>query len=105
MTFPWGYDVKVRARAFESESGIRHDSGETLGGKMVDEANGKFKIAPVFVPSNLGGDYWVVDYSEREGYALISGGEPTIATPDGRQCGAGVNNAGLFIYTRQQRRN
>ena len=44
-------------------------------------------------------------YSEEEGYALISGGQPTIEAPGGCRTGSGVNNAGLWIFTRQRRRD
>ena len=45
------------------------------------------------IPSEEAGDYWIVRYNEEEGYAIISGGQPTI--PSGRgdglcQTGTGV---------------
>ena len=41
---------------------------------MVDKSRGKLEVAPCFLPTALAGPYWVLDYSEEEGYALISGG-------------------------------
>lgn len=40
---------------------------------MVDKARGKLEVAPCFLPTVAAGPYWVLDYSEEEGYALISG--------------------------------
>ena len=49
----------------------------------------------------LFGPYWIVAYDEAEGYALVSGGQPTIPTKDGLcKTGDGVNNAGLWIFSR-----
>lgn len=42
----------------------------------MDKSRGKLEVAPCFLPTALAGPYWVLDYSEEEGYALISGGEP-----------------------------
>ena len=42
--------------------------------KVVDKSRGKLEVAPCFLPTALAGPYWVLDYSEEEGYALISGG-------------------------------
>merc|ERR1712190_403563 len=47
-----------------------------------------------------------IDYSEQEGYALISGGAPSVNGNDGKcRTGTGTNNAGLWIFTREQKRN
>jgi hypothetical protein len=41
------------------------------------------------------GPYWVLAYSESEGYAIVSGGNPTIPTENGLcKTGSGVNNSG-----------
>ena len=39
----------------------------------MDKARGKLEVAPCFLPTVAAGPYWVLDYSEEEGYALISG--------------------------------
>ena len=45
-------------------------------------------------------------YDESEGYALISGGQPTDETTDGLcVLGDGINNSGLWIFSRAQERN
>jgi hypothetical protein len=51
------------------------------------------------------GPYWVLEYNEEEGYALVSGGQPTTRTPDGCVGGSGTYDAGLWIFTRQQQRD
>merc|ERR1719440_26645 len=66
-------------------------------------------VGPCFLPRISGfttGPYWVLAYSEAEGYALVSGGQPT--TSDGSagcKTGSGTNGAGLWIFTRQQQRD
>ncbi len=48
----------------------------------------------------------MLEYSESEGYALVSGGQPTIPTTDGLcKSGEGVNNSGLWIFTRSAARD
>ena len=47
---------------------------------MVDKSRGKLEVAPCFLPTALAGPYWVLDYSEEEGYALISGGGRFVET-------------------------
>merc|ERR1711972_1251545 len=100
-----GYDVKVHNIAYEQNGNI-HDSGDLIYAKIVDAKTGKLEVAPYFLPTFLSGAYWVIDYDENEGYALVSGGKPTIAGQGGLcRTGTGVNGAGLWIFTRQQSRN
>merc|ERR1712066_238677 len=50
--------------------------------------------------------YWVIVYDESAGYALVSGGAPKIDGQGGLcRTGTGVNQAGLWIFTRQQTRD
>merc|ERR1712039_676328 len=100
-----GYDVKVRNVAYEKDGKI-HDSRDLIYAKIVDANTGKLEVAPSFLPSAFAGDYWVIDYSEADGYALVSGGAPKIEGEDGLcRTGKGVNQAGLWIFTRQQTRD
>lgn len=100
-----GYDIDVHNRA-EGKDGEIFDSGNLLQAKIVDEARGKLEVAPWFLPPILAGPYWVIAYDEKEGYALVSGGPPTIEGKDGKcQTGKGVNDAGLWIFTREQKRD
>jgi len=104
----WGYDVGVHNHA-EEKDGTIHDSDKDLPGggilaKIVDQKTGKLEVAPYFLPTFLSGPYWVIDYSEAEGYALISGGAPTVTGKDGKcKTGSGTNNAGMWIFTREQK--
>eukprot|EP00490_Sorites_sp_Unknown_P017514 CAMPEP_0114669406 /NCGR_PEP_ID=MMETSP0191-20121206/38022_1 /TAXON_ID=126664 /ORGANISM="Sorites sp." /LENGTH=377 /DNA_ID=CAMNT_0001925009 /DNA_START=42 /DNA_END=1175 /DNA_ORIENTATION=- len=102
----WGYDVSVHNYAEEVAPPHKvHDSGKTLCAKVVDKARGKLEVAPCFLPTAAAGPYWVLDYSEEEGYALISGGAPKETGTDGCRTGTGTNGAGLWIFTRQQKRD
>jgi len=52
------------------------------------------------------GPYFIVAYDEAEGYALVSGGSPTIPTKDGLcTTQRGFNNAGLWVFSRSNVRN
>ena len=99
-----GYEVTVHNHAEDvADPHAAHDSGNTLCAKVVDEASGKVGGRALF-PSSVFGPYWVVDYDESAGYALISGGAPTHETAGGCSTGTGTNNAGFWIFTRQQTR-
>mmetsp|Transcript_10438 Transcript_10438/g.18799 ORF Transcript_10438/g.18799 Transcript_10438/m.18799 type:complete len:223 (+) Transcript_10438:75-743(+) len=103
-----GYDIDVHNHAEDvnTDPGSATKSYDAnLCAKIVDAKNGKLEVAPCFVPSALSGPYWVVDYSEAEGYAIISGGAPSISTDSGCRTGSGVNNAGFWIFTRKQERD
>lgn len=102
----WGYGIQVHNYAEDVASPHKvHDSGDLICAKVVDESAGKLEVAPCFLPSVLSGPYWVLDFSNEEGYALISGGAPTKSVAGGCQTGSGVNDAGLWIFTRQQKRD
>jgi len=102
----WGYGVQVHNHAEDVASPHKvHDSGDIICAKVVDESAGKLEVAPCFLPSVLSGPYWVVDFNDEEGYTLISGGAPTKSAAGGCQTGSGTNNAGLWIFTRQQKRD
>lgn len=105
----WWYTVEVFNTA-------QNDLGSVLGGELCayqtgtgDDAS-KLAVAPCFLPRNFAGPYWIVAYNETEGYALISGGQPTIPAPVGSnvtgcRTGTGVNNSGLWIFTRSRKRD
>merc|ERR1719159_1232925 len=61
----------------------------------------RLAVAPCFLPAFVGGPYWVVAYNEEEGYALVSGGQPTIQTSSGCQTDGDVSGAGLWIFSRE----
>jgi len=104
----WGYDVAVHNHA-EEQDGTIHDSDKDIKGggiyaKIVDEKAGQLGVAPWFLPTFLAGPYWIIDYNEEEGYALISGGAPKVSGKDGScKTGTGTNDSGLWIFTRAQK--
>lgn len=56
----------------------------------------KLAVAPCLLPTIAAGPYWVVAYDEAEGYALVSGGQPTNAGQNGGcTTGTGINNSGM----------
>ena len=76
----------------------------------------KLQVGPCFLPHLAFGPYWVVAAGKSSNsttadseydWALISGGVPTIPSADGHGCrtGTGVNNAGLWVFTRDSKRN
>lgn len=93
----WGYTVSVNNQA-------QNQNGEKFGGELcayqTDESLSKLAVAPCFVPKMWAGPYWVVAYDEKEGYALVSGGQPTQPGENGCTTGTGINNSGMyqFIY-------
>lgn len=101
----WGYDIQVHNVAADDAPPHKvHDSGTFLCAKIENSTSGRLAVGPCFVPTFLAGPYWVIAYNELEGYALISGGAPMHSTLNGCRTGTGVNNAGLWIFTRQQDR-
>jgi len=98
-SFIFGYTVTVANSAKGAD-------GSQVGGNicaLVPNARepAKLRVAPCFVPSAFAGPYWILAHNEQEGYAVVSGGQPTIQTPDGCRTGTGTNNAGLWIFTRE----
>lgn len=112
----WGYDIGVYNVA-------SNGSGEEMVGELCAAVvtDGQLQVAPCFLPKRSAGPYWIVDYQEgdddeNEGYALISGGQPKNVVTKGTDvntCGVdgdspcckggdGVNNSGLWIFTRQK---
>jgi apolipoprotein D and lipocalin family protein len=70
------------------------------------DVKSKLKVGPKFVPRALYGDYWIVAYEEEEGWAIISGGQPTIFVSDGLCTTESANNVrnqgGLWLFTREK---
>jgi lipocalin len=102
-TFPWGYTVGVYNTA-EYESGVTVEGN--LCAYQTEESDSKLAVAPCWLPKQFAGPYWIIAYNETEGYALISGGQPTIVGENGLcRTGTGINNSGLWIFTRSQIRD
>jgi lipocalin len=101
-----GYTVNVHNHA-ENATGGQPSGPKDICGKVVNASAGKLEVAPCFLPSQLSGPYWVVAFDKKAGWALVSGGPPDITGPQGTTCrtGTGVNGSGLWIFTRQQKRD
>jgi len=100
-----GYTVNVYNQAQDE---LGNEFGGPLCAYQTEELS-KLAVALCSVPKASAGPYWVVAYNESEGYALISGGQPTEPSPNGIaagcRTGTGVNNSGLWIFTRSQMRD
>ena len=97
-----GYKVDVTNYAEDVD-------GNTFGGPLCAAPNrresSKLSVAPCIVPRFFAGPYWIVAYDEEKGYALVSGGQPTIQGEGGCRSGDGVNNSGLWIFSRSPQRD
>jgi len=104
-TFLWGYTIDVDNYAEDI-------NGTVFGGPLCaavddgeEEDSSKLAVAPCFLPKLFTGPYWVVHYNELEGYALISGGQPTRETENGCTAGSRTLNSGLWIFLRTPERD
>lgn len=96
----WDYDIQVENFS-QKQDGTEVNSGDTLCADQVDGA--KLRVAPCFLPKWFAGPYWVLEFDNTEGWALISGGEPDVEGEDGYcKTGTGTNDSGLWIFTREQ---
>mmetsp|Transcript_80464 Transcript_80464/g.225798 ORF Transcript_80464/g.225798 Transcript_80464/m.225798 type:complete len:229 (+) Transcript_80464:56-742(+) len=96
----WGYDISIRTFSRDDRfphAGTFHDD---LCARIEDRYTGKFKMARCSTPSLFARSYWVVAHDTSAGYAIISRG-----TPDSVSSGGCTASGGLWIMTRQQRRN
>jgi len=64
----------------------------------------KLAVAPCFLPTVLGGKYWVMGFNYTSDgkyeWAVVSGGPPTQEYDDGCTTGTGYFNSGLWIFSR-----
>lgn len=73
--------------------------------KIVDASRGKLSVGECFLPRFLSGPLWTYTYNETAGYASLGGGAPTNEFPGGCRTGTGKIGGGLWIFTREQKRN
>ena len=100
-----GYNIDVHNHA-ENASGAEPSGVKDICSQIVNGTAGKLRVAPCFVPAALAGPYWVVAYDQAGGWALVSGGPPTVDGDNGKcKTGTGINGSGLWIFTRQQARD
>ena len=104
-TRPWRYTIKVKNSDADSSGKTRDSSMDLCAFTPDANVKSKLKVAPCSSPKVFSGDYWVVAYDEAEGYALVSGGQPTKQGQNGCTTGTGINGSGLWIFTRKQERD
>lgn len=110
-TFPWGYQVRVKNEAQDGngrKSGTNGFFGSLCAYNRDKSDPAKLAVAPCFLPRRFAGDYWVIAHNEAKGYALITGGQPTIPSGNGDglcKTGTGTNNSGIWIFTRSRIRD
>jgi len=110
----WGYTINVFNYA---ETSGRGSSGGNLCADFDEESPSQLRVSPCWLPQLFAGPYWVVAYREgdEDGYALVSGGQPSEVVEGETDCGAegtdsccktgdGINRSGLWILTRQRNR-
>lgn len=103
----WGFDIQVHNFAYERDNNSKHDSGTFICAKTTD-VPAKLNVGLCYAPRISGwttGSYWVLRHDEEAGYAVVIGGQPSLRVEGGCRTGSGVNNAGLWIFTREQKRN
>jgi len=95
----------ITVNNFSKNKDGKDNDGKFICAKQVDGA--KLEVAPCFLPPWLAaGPYWVLEYNQDQGYALVSGGAPTKDGADGKcKTGSGINNSGLWIFTRKRARD
>jgi hypothetical protein len=98
--FPWEYTIDVFNEAWDAVDGNIY--GGDFSAYSIKEEPSKLTVVHSFVPKFMSGDYWVIAYDEEKGYALISGGQPTIESHSGCHTGEGINKSGLWIFTHEQ---
>lgn len=99
----WEIDVINKAQTLVSGGDT---AGDDLCAKQVE--GGKLAVAPCFLSSDAGGDYWILAYDEKKGMVIVSGGQPDVPTRLGSKgqqlcswAGA-LTNKGLWLMTRAQ---
>jgi len=106
-TFPWRYTVNVQNQARLGSTDGRLVGGPLCAYNTDSKDPAKLAVAPCWLPKKFSGDYWVIRYNEDDGYAIISGGQPTIPSGNSGLCktGTGINQSGLWFFSRSPDRN
>lgn len=110
-SIPWRYTVDVYNKAQDKNGNIQDGNLCAYQTDLDNGQPGKLAVAPCYLPKAFAGPYWVLLYNEEEGYALISGGQPSIPSYDqdgmflGCRTGRGINNSGLWIFSRSPLRD
>ena len=102
------YTIEVTNTAQDKER--KSTYGGTIYAAETNENDpSKLEVAPGFLPRFLAGPYWIVDYDETEGYALVIGGSPQVRNKETGKCRTNnrwiTSSGGLWIFTRESVRN
>jgi len=103
----FGYSIEVYNQAQDE---ARQRYGGTIYAAETNESDpSKLEVAPGFLPRFLAGPYWIVDYDETEGYALVIGGSPQVKNRDTGKCRTNnrwiTSSGGLWIFARDSERD
>lgn len=91
----------------QEADGTPHSAGHSLCAVPSDN-QAKLQVGTCYLPQIDGlfsGPFWVLEYSEIEGYALISRGQPNIWSQRGCRTGTSASFGGLWVFSRKQERN
>ena len=104
----FGYTIEVTNQA--QDEARQGTFGGTIYAAETNESDpSKLEVAPGFLPRFLAGPYWIVDYNETEGYALVIGGPPQVKNKDTGKCRTNnrwiTSSGGLWIFTRDSERD
>jgi lipocalin len=101
--FNTAQDAQGNIFTSDDEAQVGPDPGPLCGLQdMPDTDPAKLQVGNCF--GGPQGPYWVLEYDEAAGYAIISGGQPTIPTTDGL-CTYPSPFNGLWIFTRDPSRD
>jgi len=106
-SIPWGYTVDVANKGRVGSTDGEPTGAELCAWEKNSSDPAKLGVAPCEIPRRLSGDFWVIRYNEDEGYAIISGGQPTVPSGNTGLCktGKGVDQTGLWYFSRSPTRN
>jgi len=112
---------RVHVANYANEGGVNgkvYDSDKQVGilggicGDLDDPSEpSKLSVGPCNLPSwipGARGPYWILaagPSADNYEYALISGGQPTHKAAGGCRTGTGINDSGLWIFTRKAERD
>jgi len=98
----WGFEIQAHDH-IDMNDGTNKDLHPCA--KIADAKRGKLNVGECWLPQAVSGPLWVYTYNETAGYAAVGGGAPEHEFPSGCRTGTGRIGGGLWIFTREQKRN
>lgn len=90
----WGWDVDVLNMGY----GISTNEGFLCA---EQQQGAKLVVGPCMTPTSMGSPYWVANYSESAGHAIVMGGQPERYDAATGKCGYSRNMTnGMWIFSR-----